>query len=39
VMWKVPAKAKLGKRRFCVTAGDAAGNKSAPSCASLTIKR
>jgi hypothetical protein len=39
VSWKVPAKTPLGKRRFCVTASDAAGNKSAPTCATLTIKR
>ena len=39
VMWKVPASAKVGKRRYCVTSNDAAGNKSAPSCARLTIKR
>lgn len=39
VGWKVPKKAAPGKRRFCVTASDASGNKSAPSCATLTIKR
>ena len=39
VAWKVPKKAAPGKRRFCVTASDASGNKSAPSCATLTIKR
>jgi hypothetical protein len=39
VAWKVPKKAVPGKRRFCVTASDASGNKSAPSCATLTIKR
>jgi hypothetical protein len=39
VSWKVPAKTPLGKRRFCVIASDASGNKSAPSCATLTVKR
>ena len=39
VTWKVPAKLALGKRRFCVTAADASGNASAPSCAPVTIKR
>ena len=39
VSWKVPASSPLGKRRFCVTASDAAGNKSPPSCAALTIKK
>jgi Divergent InlB B-repeat domain len=39
VTWKVPKKAPLGKRKWCVTATDASANASAPSCARLTIKR
>jgi List-Bact-rpt repeat protein len=39
VAWKIPGKLAPGKRRYCVTATDASGNKSAPSCAPLTIKR
>jgi hypothetical protein len=34
----VPAKAAKGKYIFCVTAVDRAGNKSARSCAPVTLR-
>jgi hypothetical protein len=38
VGWHVPAKAPKGTYWFCVTAVDRAGNKSAQSCAPLSLK-
>ena len=35
--WRVPKNVR-GKLRFCVSSVDRAGNKSAPSCAALTIR-
>jgi hypothetical protein len=35
--WRVPKNVR-GKLRFCITSTDRAGNKSAPSCAALTIR-
>lgn len=37
VRWSAPAAAK-GPLRFCVSAADAAGNRSAPSCAAITLR-
>ncbi|MFL5955435.1 MAG: hypothetical protein ACJ76I_15145 [Gaiellaceae bacterium] len=36
--WRVPAKTAKGKYTFCVVALDRSGNKSAQSCAPLTVK-
>jgi hypothetical protein len=38
VDWKVPTNAATGSYVFCVTAVDKASNRSAPSCAPLTIR-
>ena len=38
VGWKVPANAASGSYWFCVVAVDRAGNKSAQSCAPLSLK-
>lgn len=38
VSWRVPANAQ-GPLRFCVVAEDPSGNRSAPSCAPLTLAR
>jgi len=35
--WRVPGSVRRGLLRFCVTASDAAGNRSRPSCAVLRI--
>jgi hypothetical protein len=38
VGWRVPAKAAKGRYSFCVTAVDRVGNKSARSCAPVTLR-
>jgi uncharacterized repeat protein (TIGR01451 family) len=38
VGWKIPKKAAKGSYTFCVVAQDRAGNKSRPSCGTLTVK-
>jgi hypothetical protein len=38
VLWRPQAALRPGTLRFCVRATDAAGNRSAPSCSTLTLR-